>query len=416
MSLVSVIPAFVVVNYFFGYYISFLATLILIFLIILGWWVIAEISVSIHKIHNQSQKTLEAIGEKAPPVSDEVGSLEQVISLLSDKVKNGFEELREFGHKTEELNREVSKKVLILSTILQANDLYSKDTPAEEVVQFLTYHLKNLLAMKAAFCVLQSHLSDSLRVVSALGIDAREVEQIVSEEEASIFRIKRKIIIDKENKHAGYNKWVEKIGLKSLVLFPVTSKNETIGIVGAATSRDDFIFQKDDTDVLHLFAQNVTLIWEYERVSCKVEDLEMFDDLTGLYNLKMVEKRLNEEIRRGTVYQRPCGFTAVKIKNYQEFQKESGIIETEKVIKKISKIIKTNIRPIDVGGRISSDTLAAILVEKNKRESKEICQKLEEKLRTSCSDKLKLDFCAAASPIDGITAEEILSFIQSKLK
>ncbi|MFO8052981.1 MAG: diguanylate cyclase [Candidatus Omnitrophota bacterium] len=416
VSLVSVIPAVVALNYFFGYYVSSIATAILILLIVLGWWIIIEISRSIYKVHNQSRKTLQNMGEDLPTMPDEVQSLEEVINLLSSKVKTGFEELREFGHKTEQLNREVSKKVLILSTILQANDLYSKDTPAEEVVQFLTYHLKNLLVMKVAFCLLQSHYSDNLRVVSALGIDYKKIEEALAERKNTIENIKKMVVVDKQNKAPLHLKWGQDLDIKNLILFPVVSKGVTIGLVGIGTNRKDFIFQKDDIDVLNLFSQNVTLIWEYERVSSKVEELEMFDDLTGLYNLKMVKKRLNEEIRRGVVYQRPCGFVAVKIKNYIDLQKEFGTIEAERAIKKTSKTIKSVIRPIDVGGRISSDTLAVILVEKNRRQSQKLSDILKESLEKSCSDKVKLDFCVAESPINGVTAEEILSFVQSKFE
>ncbi len=415
IALVSLIPAAVILNYFFGYQVSTVAIAILIFLIILGWGIIIEISNSIYKIHNRSRKTLETIGEAAPTIPDEVQSLEQIINLLSSKVKTGFEELREFGHKTEQLNREVSKKVLILSTILQANDLYSKDTPAEEVVQFLAYHLKNLLTMKIAFCLLQSHYSDDLRVVSALGIESEKIGQIINSKKNNIPHIKRMIVVDSQNRAPVHLQWSESVDIKNLMLFPVISKGITIGLVGVGTNRPDFTFQKDDIDVLNLFSQNVTLIWEYERVSSKVEELEMFDDLTGLYNLKMVKKRLNEEIRRGVVYQRPCGFVTIKFKNYSDFQKEVGAIEAEKVIKKIAKNIKANIRPIDVGGRISSDTLAAILIERNKRQSQEVSKNLKSSLEKACNDKVKLDFCVAESPINGVTAEEILSFVQSKL-
>jgi diguanylate cyclase (GGDEF)-like protein len=415
-ALVSLIPAVVLLHYFFGYYVSVAATAILIFLIILGWWIIIEISKSIHKIHNQSKKTLKTIGEDAPSIPDEVQGLEQIINLLSSKVKTGFEDLREFGHKTEQLNREVSKKVLILSTILQANDLYSKDTPAEEVVQFLTYHLKNLLNMRVAFCVLHSHYSDNLRVISALGIDYKKIEQALTQRQSTIENVKKMVVVDNQNRAPVHRNWAEDLELKNLILFPVVSKGVTIGLVGIGTNTPDFTFQKDDIDVLNLFSQNVTLIWEYERVSSKVEELEMFDDLTGLYNLKMVKTRLNEEIRRGVTYQRPCGFVAVKIKNYSKLQKELGNIEAEKAIKKSAKILKADIRPIDVGGRIASDALAVILIEKNKRESQEFSNILKEDLKKGCSDKIEFDFCVAESPIDGVTSEEILSFVQSNFK
>lgn len=415
VSLVSVIPAVVLLNHFFSeYIINFYAYLILIILVILGWWVIIEILASIHKIHSQSKKTLETIGEKAPLVADEVQSLEQIINLLSNKVKSGFEDLREFGAKTEELNREVSKKVLVLSTILQANHLYSKDTPAEEVVQFLVYHLKNLLAMDVVFCALQSHSHDKLRVISALGRDSGEIERLLAEKK-NISQIKKAVIVDSQNRLAVCTEWSEAIGVNNLMVAPVASKGTTIGVVGAGNKLKDFTFQKEDSEVLSLFSQNITLIWEYERVSSKVEELEIFDNLTGLYNAKMFKKRLSEEIRRATVYQRPCGFIAVKIKNYKEFQEKNEAIEAEKAVKKAAKIVKENIRPIDVGGRIFSDTLAAILIEQNKRQSQAFCDLLKEKLKESCEAKVELNLCVAESPVDGATAEEILSFAQSQI-
>ncbi len=415
ISLVSLIPAIVILNHFFGVAISAYAAPILIFLIILGWWIIVEISISIHKIHSKSKKALKSIGEDSPLVSDEVQSLEQVINLLSNKVKTGFEDLREFGHKTEQLNREVSKKVLILSTILQANDLYSKDTPAEEVIQFLVYHLKNLLAMKVAFCSLQSHVSADLRMVSALGVDSKKIEEIVQEGDQNISQIKKMAVVDEQNRRSSHIKWAEKIGVKNLIIFPVISKGVTIGVVGVGTNLSNFSFKKDDIEVLNLFSQNVTLIWEYEKVSSRVEELEMIDDLTGLYNRKTIEKRLTEEIRRGVAYQRPCGFVGVKVKNYQNLKEEVGDIEAEKAIKKVAKVVKSSIRPIDVGGRIFSDTLGAILIEKNKRKSQELCELLKKNLKKNIDDKVKLDFCVAESPVDGVTAEEILLFVQSQI-
>ncbi|MCF7887586.1 MAG: diguanylate cyclase, partial [Candidatus Omnitrophica bacterium] len=244
----------------------------------------------------------------------------------------------------------------------------------------------------------------------------KKIEEALAERKNTIENIKKKVVVDKQNNAPLHLKWAQDLDIKNLMFFPVVSKGVTIGLVGVGTNREDFIFQKDDVDVLNLFSQNVTLIWEYERVSSKVEELEMFDDLTGLYNLKMVKKRLNEEIRRGVVYQRPCGFVAVKIENYASLQKEFGTIETERAIKKISKTIKSVIRPIDVGGRISSDALAVILIEKNRRQSQELSDILKESLEKNCSQRVKLDFCVAESPLNGVTAEEILSFVQSKFK
>ncbi len=415
VSLVSIIPAIVILNQLFGYYISSLAVLILVFLVVLGWWMIVDISNSIHKINSRSQETLEKMGQSAPCDPYEVQNLDHVISLLSDRVKNGFQELKSFGDKTERLNREVSKKVLVLSTILQANDLYSKGAPAEEVVQFLAFHLKNLLAARVVFCALQSQISDELKIISSLGVSYQEVENFISSERKNIFRLREMVILDKENKSLEWLNLSQKLGIQNLILLPVTSKNTVIGVVGIGNNRGDFIFPKEDKEILSLFSQNVTLIWEYQRVSSRLEKLEAFDGLTGLYNLRMIKKKLNEEIKRGQIYQRPCGLVAVKIKNYQTFQNEKGVIAAENVVKKAAQALKENIRAIDAGGRIAPDILAVVLLEKNKRQSRQVCHTLQEKLEESCGSQLEMDFCVAESPVDGVTAEEIISFIKSEL-
>jgi len=411
IALISLIPLVVFTYYISGYQITFWATVVLLLVIVLGWWTVVEVFKSIIKIYTRSKTTLEDIGESTPVAPNEVQSLENVIGLLSDKVKNSFEQLQDFTRMTADLNKEVSKKVLILSTILQANDLFSKNTPAEDVIKFISHHLKQLMGVKLCFCGLREGVLGKIKVVACEGADSSVVEDFLEDKKDEFPRMRKIAVLDKNSRSSVYASWAEDLGVNNFMAAPIVSKGQVVGLVGVGDGEEKDSYDKDDEDVINLFSQNVTLIWEHETLSTKIEELEIMDDLTGLYNERMMVKRLEEEIRRSTAYQRPCGFVAMKIINFDDYQKKYGLIEAEKMLKKIAKAFKGALRAIDIAGRISSDVLGAVLIENNKRQSKEVAAALKKKLAEACGKEVKLLFSVAESPVNGTTAKELMEFI-----
>lgn len=415
ISLVTLIPLIVILYHFSGVYISIHAVIVAFLIVALGWWIIFEVFTSIARVYSNSKKTLKNIGEDTPDVANEVQSLESIIDILSSKMKSGLEQLKDFSQKTEELNHEVSRKVLVLSTILQANDLFSKEVPSREILQFLNQRLKEILDLKISFCLLVDETSGKLQLSSFCGIDAAKVEEIVVKESSDLHKIAKTLVLDKENKNFPYMKLVNELGVINVIVTPILSRSQQVGILLAASSSNDFAFTKDDLSVLNLFAQNIAIIWEHRRLSHKVDELEVFDYLTGLYNEKYIEKRLDEEMVRSLSYQRPCALLFMEISNYDEYQKNFGPIESEKLIKKTAKMFKENLRPIDIPGRFGLNRLCAILIEKNKRQSQVIARELKKRIEDNFKNQVKLSFSVAENPIDGVTAKELILFAESHI-
>ena len=134
--------------------------------------------------------------------------------------------------------------------------------------------------------------------------------------------------------------------------------------------------------------------------------------MTGLYNEKLIKTRLDEEIKRSTIYQRPCGFIEIEIINYDDYRSEHGVIAAEKVLKKTAKVFKSLLRPVDIAGRTGPNKLGAILIESNKRQSQETGESIKNNLTEACGPEIKLKFSVAASPIHGATAQELMAFVQ----
>jgi len=415
ISLVTLIPLIVILYHFSGVYISIHAIVVAFLIVGLGWWIIFEVFTSIARVYSNSKKTLKNIGEDTPDVANEVQSLESIIDILSSKMKSGLEQLKDFSQKTEELNHEVSRKVLVLSTILQANDLFSKEVPSREILQFLNQRLKEILDLKLSFCLLVDETSEKLQLASFCGIDAAKVEEIVVKESSDLHKLGKTLVLDKENKSFPYMRLANELGAINVAVAPILSRSQQVGVLLAASSSDDFAFTKDDLSVLNLFAQNIAIIWEHKRLSHKVDELEVFDYLTGLYNEKYIEKRLDEEMVRSLSYQRPCALLFMEISNYDEYQKNFGPIESEKLIKKTAKMFKENLRPIDIPGRFGLNRLCAILIEKNKRQSQVIARELKKRIEDNFKSQVKLSFSVAENPIDGVTAKELILFAESHI-
>jgi len=415
ISLVTCIPIILLFQYLSGYQISFWAGIAAFVLVLLGWWIVFEVFSSIVKLYSQSRKTLEKIGEYPPPVPNEVESLDSVINILSSKVKSSFEQLKEFSQKTDELSKEVSKKVFVLSTILQANDLFSKEVPCEEILQFFIQRLSEILRMKMAFCACRSNEADQLTVVAYTGVDVSKVEHIFEKDQIQLSKIRRPVAVDAKNKPGSYAALPKEFGMDNIVFYPVASKGQIIGLICIGNNENGFIFSDDDLNTLNLFAQNVSLIWEHEKLSVKVDELEVFDYLTGLYNEKFLVKRLDEEIGRALIYQRPCGFLLLEILNYDDYQKNVGLLEAEKLVKKAGKIFRETLRPIDVPARLGPNRLGAILIEKNKRHSQTVAQSVKERLIYVFKEQIDLAFSVAENPIDGTTAQELIQFAKTHI-
>ncbi len=418
LSLISLIPILFLLNYFYGgfFYVSFSIKiiLILIFIILLGWWLIFETILSFLKVYTRAKKTAKGIGLETSHLPNEVESLENLISALSSKVQESFWQLKELSQKTEDLNRQVLAKVSVFSTILEANALISKKIPSEEVIQFLLQRLQEIFRFKMCVCCLKSNNKDTLKPVACLGVATPLLEEIIEKEKQFFLGLKAITLLDKENSPQQRKSFLG-LGINSLIYLPLYFKEGFLGVVILGSHKEQIALSEDDLKVLNLFAQNISLLWEHKRLWRKVEELEIIDDLTDLYNERYIFKRLEEEINRATAYQRPCGFLLLEMKNYFAYQKEFGITETEKFFKRIAKVFRENLRPIDIAGRVEANKLAAILIEKNKRQSEETAFNLKQILENLFKDKISISYTVAESPLNGVSVEDILTCARNSL-
>ncbi|MCE1246130.1 MAG: diguanylate cyclase [Firmicutes bacterium] len=87
----------------------------------------------------------------------------------------------------------------------------------------------------------------------------------------------------------------------------------------------------------------------------------IIDELTGFYNRRYLEERLQEELARAKRYNYPISLALISADGFDMIRKTYSRARGDSIIKQIGEIMKRNIRAIDIVTRFQDDVFAVIL-------------------------------------------------------
>ena len=350
---------------------------------------------------------------------DEIGELGSTLNTLTRRIRENMDELRSYGERTKEINFEINKKVLILSGLLQVSNLIAQGSPIDEILKIIIGKISQLDDDASSFLLL---VEDRNTLAMKVSVNLRE--------EASSLKIKIGVglpgklvaenkmqVLDRRSRLSGdAEEFLKVFSLKNAVLCPVFAHGHSFGVLGYGNLKTDFEFKDDDIELIKLFSKQLAIAVENELLTKKAKELAIKDELTGLFNEKFVTNRLEEEIRRAVLYQRPCSFLIFNIDDINLYRQINGELAAEETIKKIGKVIESNVTEVDRVGRLSGDTFAVILPEKNKKQANTIAEALKQRVEAfgiSGGKGYPRNFVTVSggvseNPIDGVTADDLV--------
>ncbi len=360
---------------------------------------------------------------------DEIGELGSALNVLTRRIRENMDELRSYSEKTKEINVEIGKKVFILSGLLQIGNLISQGSPIETVLNLIVQKITQMSEDENTVFLMLSDDRGELTMGFHHNLKKEELKELKLKVGTgfigSIVSEKKPVIIDKRSKmNREFEDFLGMFQIRNCVLAPVTAHGEGFGIVCFGNFTSDFEFMDEDVDLLKLFTKQIAIAVENEMLTKKAKDLTIRDELTGLYNEKFIINRLAEEIKRATLYQRPCAFVIFNIDDIGKYRQANGGLAAEETIKKIGKIIEANITEIDRVGRLGGDEFAAVLPEKNKKQANALAEVLRQRVEASGivggngypRKFVTVSGGVSENPIDGVTADDLVKKAGSTLQ
>ncbi|MDD5730023.1 MAG: sensor domain-containing diguanylate cyclase [Candidatus Omnitrophica bacterium] len=428
--LMSVLPVLVLL-YLVVYYILpqtgfkpdiILFTAITIFIALIGFFLIKEVFVRVMSVSAEAKLIASGnIGGQAEMGHvDEVGVLGQTLNQLTQHIRSNMEELKSYSHKTEEINLKIQEHVLVFSNLLQISSLISQAVILDDVLRLATEKSRLLAHSDIAYLLFREEGADSFYMRCADAVNPVYLTKIKIESEDFLFgkTIKngKPLLIDKDNSLSdnANELFLEKFKVKNTLALPVFLKDRIIAVLGIGNSKEEFAYSKDDAELLDIFTKQIAIAVENNRLVRRVEKLEIKDTLTGLYNKTYIVGRLQEEIKRAVVRQRPCAFILFNIDDFQKFRDKAQAVEVETVLKTVGALLRDSVTEIDRVARFGDNEFAVVLPERNKRQAHEIAERVRKLVEISFtqepdeSRRLTISAGVSENPLDGITAEELL--------
>ncbi len=138
------------------------------------------------------------------------------------------------------------------------------------------------------------------------------------------------------------------------------------------------------TDFLVRLASFVSVCLENAINNEKVKRLGLIDPLTGVYNRRYFERRLEEEIRRTARADTPLACLFLDIDHFKQINDNFGHGIGDSILQGVAATIREQLRASDVLARIGGEEFVALLVQTEHQRALEIA----ERVRFSVAEKI----------------------------
>lgn len=202
---------------------------------------------------------------------------------------------------------------------------------------------------------------------------------------------------------------------KSVICIPLVSKNRAVGAIELINVQKD-CFDRENIEILNSLADFAAIAIENARYVKQIENMAIKDDCTDLYNARHMITLLDAEINRTERTEESFCIVFVDLDHFKEINDNYGHLVGSSLLRKIAKLIVSNLRPTDWAIRYGGDEFLYILPSTNKKTAVKITERIRIKLKNSnffkkegYNIKVTGSFGISEFPSDATSRDELIS-------
>lgn len=201
-----------------------------------------------------------------------------------------------------------------------------------------------------------------------------------------------------------------KQGIRSTLHVPLVYKGKVFGTINLSSTKPGTYGEWEKLVVESLVSQISVIIAISYLYS------PFYDHLTGVYNRRYFDEKLDEELRFRERYGGEFSLCLCDLDNFKNINDYYGHIEGDNCLKEIAKIIKNTMRKTDFVFRYGGDEFAIIMINTSLEEAVNAGERLKNTVKEKFKDKkITISIGIASYPRDGRTRSEIIDKADRRL-
>jgi diguanylate cyclase (GGDEF)-like protein len=150
----------------------------------------------------------------------------------------------------------------------------------------------------------------------------------------------------------------------SCLLLPLMAGGRLIGVVSLADRVDGQVFNRRDLTTARALAAPAALALMAQRLQNDKRNLEQLvatDSLTGLFNRRSFEVRLDEELNRALRQDLELNLMIIDVDGFKAINDSIGHAAGDAVLRGVANVIRRSIRVFDVSARMGGDEFVILM-------------------------------------------------------
>lgn len=142
---------------------------------------------------------------------------------------------------------------------------------------------------------------------------------------------------------------------------PLKVRGKTIGCLCVQHHNDAFFYREQDIDLMVAVSEQVALAVERKTTQEILRFLATTDSLTGLHNRRHFTDLARRELERTRRYRHGLSILMIDIDHFKSINDEYGHLIGDEVLANFAKLMKENLREVDILGRLGGEAFAVLM-------------------------------------------------------
>ncbi len=166
---------------------------------------------------------------------------------------------------------------------------------------------------------------------------------------------------------------------KSFLSVPLGTKGTVLGALNLSDKQTAGPFTDRDLQMVSAFLSHAAAMIErtdsLERAS-HYEKLSITDPLTGLYNRRFLEQRMEEELSRSARQKLELSVLVIDLDHFKAYNDLCGHLAGDRVLQRCAQLLRASARDMDIVTRFGGEEFCALLPATSKREAQMVAERM----------------------------------------